>query len=206
MRFLYLHGFASSPQSRKARAFQSAFDSLGIPLEIPALDGGDFEHLTVSGQLSLMEGLLNGEPVRLTGSSMGGYLAALYAASHPEVSRLVLLAPAFGFASRWQNRQKPNAENFEVFHYGDQTMRRVHYGLIEDALRYPPMPDFRQPALIFHGLHDDVVPVEQSRGFIATHPNAQLLELESGHELLDGLERILTEALPFLLYDSVTAP
>jgi hypothetical protein len=97
-------------------------------------------------------------------------------------------------------------ESPEVFHYGDQIMRRVHYGLIEDALRYPPVPDFTQPALIFHGLRDDVVPIEQSRDFMATHTNAQLLELESGHELLDVLERILTEALPFLLYDSITAP
>ena len=196
---MYLHGFASSPRSRKAQAFQAAFDSLGIPLAIPALDGGDFEHLTISGQLSLIERTLNGEPVRVIGSSMGGYLAALYAASHPEVSRLVLLAPAFGFPSRWQVEKRENRQNLEVFHYGDQIIRSVHYGLIEDALQYPPIPDFKQPTLIFHGLHDDVVPVEHSRGFIATHPNAQLIELESDHELLDVLDRILTQALPFLL-------
>jgi uncharacterized protein len=196
MRFLYLHGFASSPQSRKAQAFQAAFDRLGIPLAIPALDGGDFEHLTISGQLSLIEETLGGEPVRLIGSSMGGYLAALYAAAHPEVSRLVLLAPAFAFAPRWQ---RENRESFDVFHYADRTVRRVHYGLVEDALQYPSIPDFKQPAVIFHGLHDDVVPVECSRNFVATHANAQLIELESGHELLDVLERIVTEAVPFLV-------
>lgn len=198
MRFLYLHGFASSPQSSKAQAFRSAFDRLGVPLEIPALDGGDFEHLTISGQLSLIEETLNGEPVRLIGSSMGGYLAALYAAAHPEVSRLVLLAPAFVFAPRWREKAE-NRESLEVFHYGDQSMRRVHYGLIEDALRYPPIPDFEQPALIFHGLRDDIVPIGYSREFTANHKNAQLIELESGHELLDVLERIVAEAIPFLV-------
>lgn len=196
MRFLYLHGFASSPQSRKAQAFQSAFERLGIALEIPALDGGDFEHLTISGQLSLIEDVLKAEPVRLIGSSMGGYLASLYAAGHPEVSRLVLLAPAFAFAPRWQ---RPDHESREVFHYGDQIVRSVHYGLIEDALRYPPLPDFTQPALIFHGLHDDVVPIGYSRDFVAHHRNARLIELESDHELLDVLEEIVNQAITFLV-------
>jgi pimeloyl-ACP methyl ester carboxylesterase len=195
MRFLYLHGFASSPLSRKAQAFRSAFDARGISLEIPALDEGDFEHLTISGQLSLIEDVLHGEPVRLIGSSMGGYLAALYAAAHPEVSRLVLLAPAFAFAPRWQ---RGDCKDLEVFHYGDQSMRRVHYGLIEDALQYAPFPDFTQPGLIFHGLQDDVVPIGYSRDFAAHHKNARLIELESDHELLDALETILTEALLFL--------
>lgn len=189
MRNVYLHGFASSPHSRKAQAFQSALPGL----ETPALDGGDFEHLTISGQLAIIEETIRGAPVRLIGSSMGGYLAALYAASHPEVSRLVLLAPALGFAPRWKEKT-----SLEVFHYGTGTMRRVHYGLVEDAMRYPPVPEFTQPALIFHGTRDDVVPVENSRNFCATRSNARLVELDSGHELTDVLDRIVTEALPFL--------
>jgi fermentation-respiration switch protein FrsA (DUF1100 family) len=78
-------------------------------------------------------------------------------------------------------------------------MRRVHYRLIDDALRFPPAPDFTQPALIFHGIHDDVVPVGYSREFAAAHANARLIELDSDHELLDVLDRILAESVPFLL-------
>jgi pimeloyl-ACP methyl ester carboxylesterase len=189
VRYLYLHGFASSPASGKALAFQSALKTL----EVPALDGGDFEHLTISGQLALIEGLLHGEPARLIGSSMGGYLASLYASRHPEVSRLVLLAPAFGFIPRWQGKT-----SLEVFHHGTGTIRRVHEGLIADALQYPATPDFNQPALIFHGLHDDIVPIHYSRSFAATHPNAQLIEMESDHGLLDVLEKLVADALPFL--------
>jgi pimeloyl-ACP methyl ester carboxylesterase len=200
MKFVYVHGFASSPQSRKAVQFRSALAARGVPVDIPAMDQGDFSHLTISGQLDVLEDATRGEPLCLIGSSMGGYLAALYAAAHPEVAKLVLLAPAFGFAQRWDEKiGEPKPSGFEVFHYGDKKVRRVHYGLIEDALRYPSAPDFTQPAWIFHGIHDEVVPIEYSRDFAAAHANARLTELDSDHELLNVLDQIVGEAIPFLL-------
>src|SRR5580658_10519039 len=104
MKFVYVHGFASSPQSRKAMQFRAALAARDVPVDVPAMDRGDFEHLTISGQLEVLEDAIRGEPVCLIGSSMGGYLASLYAAAHPEMARLVLLAPAFGFARRWDER------------------------------------------------------------------------------------------------------
>jgi pimeloyl-ACP methyl ester carboxylesterase len=207
MRFLYLHGFASGPQSRKAREFQGALAaSPGFPaLEIPQLDEGNFEGLTISGQLDVMERTLRGEAACLIGSSLGGYLAALYASRHPEINRLVLLAPAFGFSSRWN--ELTGTEKMlswretgwlEVFHYAAGVPRRVHYGLYEDANRFPPEPDFTQPALIFHGLGDDVVPVECSRRFVASHANVKLLEVDSDHELTNVLGEITATSVPFL--------
>jgi pimeloyl-ACP methyl ester carboxylesterase len=188
MRYLYLHGFASGPQSRKALAFRNALAAWNIPLEIPELDSGDFEHLTLSAQLQVVERTLAGAPARIAGSSMGGYLAA-----------------AFSFAERWGDILKPSqiekwreSNGLDVYHYGSQTTRRVHYGLFEDALQYPPNPDFPQPALIFHGIHDTVVPIELSRAFAARHANAHLSELDSDHELLSVLPRIATEGVAFL--------
>src|SRR5262245_8030594 len=99
-RFVYLHGFASGPSSSKARFFRDRFAELGIGLEVPVLAEGAFERLTISGQLAVLEQTTGGDPVSLIGSSMGGYLAALYAARHPEVEKLVLLAPAFSFMTR----------------------------------------------------------------------------------------------------------
>jgi hypothetical protein len=205
MRFLYLHGFASGPQSRKAQAFREGLAARGIRLEVPDLAAGDFEQLTVSGQIQVVEEILMGAPCRLAGSSMGGYLAALYAASHSEVERVVLLAPAFGMASRWRDMEGAEiVERWretgwrEVFHYGERAMRRIHYGLLEDAANFPAFPDFHQPALIFHGVNDAVVPIDLSRSFAASHPNAHLHELGSDHELLDVLDRITDEAVPYL--------
>ncbi len=205
MRHIYLHGFASSPRSRKAVAFRTALGTRNIPVEIPDLAGSDFAHLTITGQLAIIEKTLQGEPCRLIGSSMGGYLAALYASTHREVDRLVLLAPAFGFQTRWREMQGPETMAqwrdtgwMEVFHYGDMVMRRLHYGLYEDAGKFPDSPDFHQPALIFHGVNDTVVPVDLSRTFAASHPNARLLELESDHELLDVLSVITDQSTLFL--------
>jgi pimeloyl-ACP methyl ester carboxylesterase len=205
MRYVYLHGFASGPQSRKALAFRNACKERGLELEVPDLAAGAFERLTIRGQLGVLEDLLNGDAAQLIGSSMGGYLAALYAAGHPEVDRLALLAPAFDFSARWRQITGPErlanwreSGWLDVYHYGEGAMRRVHYGLFEDSLKYPGNPDFRQPARIFHGVLDTVAPVELSRRFAAAHRNAALTELDSDHELLNVLEPIIEAAMPFL--------
>lgn len=202
---IYLHGFASGPGSSKARFFRDRLQAAGHRVEIPDLAAGDFEHLTITGQLAVLERTAAGRPIALMGSSMGGYLAALYAARHPEVTRLVLLAPALGFARRWPSRLGPNAVeewrakgNMDFFHYADNRMRALSYGLLEDAENYEDFPDFPQPALIFHGAQDDVVPAEYSRQFAATHPNATLEILQSGHELLNVLDHMAGRVMPFL--------
>jgi uncharacterized protein len=202
---LYLHGFASSPSSQKARYFQRALEAGGATVEIPDLAAGDFEHLTLTGQLAVLERAAAGRPVALMGSSMGGYLAALYAARHPEVSRLVLLAPAFAFARRWRERLGDAAledwrrtGTLEVFHYGDNRLRPLRYDLLPDSDRYEPYPDFHQPTLVFHGTQDDSVPLEYSRQFAAAHPNVRLEILDSGHDLLNVLDYMAPRVVDFL--------
>jgi uncharacterized protein len=203
-RILYLHGFASGPSSSKARYFRERLESAGIPVEIPDLAAADFEHLTLTGQLRVIERSAARRPVSLAGSSMGGYLSALYAARHPEVARVVLLAPAFDFARRWAEYLGPEqvgewrrSGTMDVFNYAENRNRKLSCQLLEDAAKYEPYPDFRQPALILHGAHDDVVPPEYSRQFAAAHPNARLEVLDSGHELLDVLDYMGPKVVDF---------
>src|SRR5579862_3520197 len=192
MKLTYLHGFASGPMSSKAQFFRRHFAELGIDMQIPDLAEGNFEGLTLSGQLRVIEKVADGEAVWLMGSSMGGYLAALYAARHPEVTQLILLAPAFGFAKRWPLRLGADKVAewrrtgwLPVYHYGEKRESRVGYDLLEDGSRYEAYPDVSQPVLIFHGHADDVVPVEYAREFAALHPQAVLREMDSGHDLLN---------------------
>jgi pimeloyl-ACP methyl ester carboxylesterase len=201
MKLIYLHGFASGPLSSKAQFFRRRFEEIGVEMQIPDLSEGNFEGLTLSRQLRVIEATAGGDgDVRLIGSSMGGYLAALYAARHVEVSRVTLLAPAFGFARRWPLTLGPEKVAewrrtgwLPMYHYGAKMESRVGYGLLEDAEQYEDYPDVSQPALIFHGRQDDVVPYTYSEKFAARHPQVTLRIMDSGHELLDVLEDMWTE-------------
>ncbi len=205
MRILYLHGFTSSPGSRKARYFGARLRECGFEPEIPELDDGDFEHLTISGQLRLIERIARGEAVTLIGSSMGGYLAALYAARHPETARLVLLAPAFSLARRWpdwlgadQMAEWRRTGRHMIYHYADGCERPLGYDIIEDAAQYDDFPAVSQPTLVFHGRNDTTVPCSLSEEFAKGRPNATLTLLDDGHELSGSMEETWRGAKGFL--------
>jgi uncharacterized protein len=206
LRVVYLHGFASSPASRKAHFFTEQLRQLGCLVSVPDLAEGDFERLTVSAQLRVIERAAGHNPIILIGSSLGGYLAALYAARHPEVDRLVLLAPAFDFHRLWIAELGPErvtawkeTGTIRVFHYGAGRELPLGYEFLEDASDFEPFPDFCQPALIFHGNHDEAVPVIFSSKFVEAHANARLVRLESGHELTDVLDEIWCRSQKFLV-------
>jgi pimeloyl-ACP methyl ester carboxylesterase len=208
---LYLHGFASGPSSRKARSLGDRLAQAGAKVEVPDLAASDFEHLTLTSQLAVIERVAAGRSVSLVGSSMGGYLAALYTARHPEVDRVVLLAPAFDFARLFSSRLGPRqvdewreSGSLEVFHFAYNGPRKLAYGLLEDALRYEAWPEFTQPTLLIHGIHDDHVPASYSRQFAATHPNVRLEMVESGHEMLNVLEELAEKTVNFLMRDPVS--
>ena len=205
MKFVYLHGFASGPGSTKAQLFRERMEALGIKLSIPDLAQDDFEHLTISGQLRVVDREVKGGPSVLIGSSMGGYLAALYASEHPEVQKVVMLAPAFGFAQRWPQSLGAEAVGnwkrtgfMEVMHYAHNRPERVWWHLIEDGLAFPAEPEIVQPGLIFHGSADETVPVAFSETYAAKHPNVKLRILPSDHQLTDQVETIWKETAAFL--------
>lgn len=143
-------------------------------------------------------------PRVLMGSSLGGYLAALVAARDPSIERVVLLAPAFRLFDRWKARLTPSeeagwrAEGLEVWHYGSERKRRLGWRFMEDAAGLPAYPDVRAPALCLAGRRDEVVPLEDVERFVAISPDAKLVVLEDGHELLQSLDAIFEEAWAFV--------
>ncbi len=202
-RIVYLHGFASGPTSRKAQFFREKLAAKGLVLELPDLTEGDFEHLTMARQLAMLERLGGGRSLTLIGSSLGGYLAALYASRHPETERLVLLAPAFAFSERWEALVGPEAmarwratRKLPVYHYGEDRERELDFGIVEEKCEAYPM--FSQPCRIYHGRADTVVPCEYSERFTASHANAPLTLLETDHGMVDALPDIWRDAGDFL--------
>jgi uncharacterized protein len=206
-RIIYLHGFASSPNSRKAAFFRERFEGLGVRFETPNLEEGDFRDLTISAQIKLLDRLNpEREQISLIGSSLGGFVAASYAGERPEIEKLVLLAPAFCFQKLWAKRLGPEGieswrqnGSLSVFHYGKGKELPVGYQLFEDATTFADYPDLSQPTLIFHGENDSVVPIQQSIIFTERHPNASLCRMQSGHELTDVLGEIWLGTRNFLL-------
>jgi pimeloyl-ACP methyl ester carboxylesterase len=208
MRVIYLHGFASSPASRKARFFEEKFAAFGVPFVAPRLDQGNFTEMTITGEMQVVQDLLReaSEPATLIGSSLGGYVAALIAARQPAaVERLVLLAPAFRFYQRWCEQLPKSAlqqwrdeKKIIVYHYGDREEQPLSYEFFRDAEQYEAFPDARQPTLVLHGIEDVVVPVSSSEEFVAGRPEACLVKLKSGHELTDVLDALWRETDGFL--------
>jgi predicted esterase YcpF (UPF0227 family) len=198
--FIYLHGFASSPESAKAVYIREVFAALNISLEVPDLNQGDFSHLTITRQISQVEKAFppDGTPVTLIGSSLGGLTSAWLGERHSQVQRLVLLAPAFGFLSHWlpqlgeeKLREWQASRYLPVYHYGQKLTLPLHYEFVEDARQYQEDQLLRPvPTLILHGRQDEVIPIVASRDYASVRPWVQLIELDSDHALIDVMPEI----------------
>jgi pimeloyl-ACP methyl ester carboxylesterase len=207
-RLAYLHGFASGPGSTKAQFFKARFAAeLGAELAVPDL-APDFTHMTIGSMLAIVDAILDDGQTVLFGSSLGGYVAALAAARRPDrVPALVLMAPAFDFAARWERnvgdvamakwRRRGTAP---IYHYGRDREEQLSIALLDDARAYPAEPDPTGcQALVFHGRRDDAVPLAAAEAFVDHRPALRRLSMyDSGHELTDVLEPMWAESIGFL--------
>jgi len=206
--FIYLHGFASSPSSAKAQYLRDRFTTLNLSLNIPDLNQGDFSHLTISRQLQQVTAQFpaQSESVTLLGSSLGGLTAALLAEQNFQVEKLVLLAPAFQFLAHWLPKlgdaelQRWKKEKYlSIYHYGEEQKLPLNYNFIVDAAQHQDQALQRQiPTLIFHGISDEVIPIQASRDFAAIRPWVKLMELDSDHALSNVMPQIWQEIQTFL--------
>jgi len=221
MHVFYLHGFASSARSSKARFFGERLATVGLPLHLPDFNEPDFFTLTVTRMLDQVDeaiAALPPGPVVLIGSSLGAFVAWHSAArraanaastdghsSHP-VEKLVLLAPALDFGA---NRMKELGDDglakwkasnrLEFFHYGYGEPRDVHYELYEDARRYDSTRvNVDVPALAFHGRRDALVDPVMVEQFCAARPSMTLHMLDDEHQLLGHLDFMWRETAAFL--------
>ncbi len=197
--YIYLHGFASGPQSAKAKYLRDRFATIKIDLKTPDLNQADFSHLTITRQLGQVKAEFPPPdvPVTLIGSSLGGLTAAWLGQRQLQVQRLVLLAPAFQFLSHWlpqlgekQLKQWQALQYLMVYHYGEKRSLPLSYEFVLDIAQYQDLELLRSiPTLILHGCHDEVIPIQASRDFAAQRPWIQLVELDSDH----GLGNVLPE-------------
>ena len=202
--FIYLHGFASGPNSSKAQAFKKRFEKLKITFHVPDLQEDDFENLTLYRQIRLVQNIIDRDKTKkfgLIGSSMGGYLASLIGQTRDSVKALYLMAPGFNFLNRWRKTldlSKTTQDLIPVFHYRYNKEVLLNTYLFSDAEIWESLPFKRKiPTLIVHGLHDKTVNILESRNFVSKHPGCELKELDSDHGLLSCMDWIVEDCLRF---------
>jgi len=150
----------------------------------------------------------SGGPLLLVGSSMGGWASAWFAAKHPgRVTACAFVAPAFRFLE-WKRLRA--AERNEWRRTGRLRVRNefvdveIDYALTADANDYlfeTLATEFRAPAIIFHGMADDVAPHSLSVEFMArcVSGDVELTLFKSGdHRLNREKEEMAFAACEFL--------
>ena len=206
--FIYLHGLASGPFSKKASAFKKKFKEIGLSLNIPDLEGGNFECMTLTSQVDIIINLLNRlqrKKVCLIGSSMGGYLATLIAQQRDEIVAIYLMAPGFNFFERWMRNFELDYGNEDrwltsipIYHYRYEETKYISTNIFRNAKVWDNIDLNKElPSRIIHGIHDSIVPIIESRKFVSSHPWFSLKELDTDHGLLSCLEWIMDDCIGF---------
>jgi uncharacterized protein len=199
--YIYLHGWASAPNSSKAVFFQQQFAAYNINLIIPDLNQDDFYNLTLSRQIAQVADLIHpNDIVTLIGSSFGGLTALWLAERYPQVKRLILMAPALEFnenieatfshdkLKQWQINGKAT-----LMHYAWQREVEISYDFIRDMRNYSDRQLIRcVPTLILHGKNDQIVPLSSSQHFAAQRDWVTLNVYDSDHSLGDVVDELWT--------------
>ena len=212
-RFLYLHGFASSPASTKARAFAGWAERHGLAMDLLDLRVPSFEGLLHSAMLETVFRAIDAAGgsaarVALVGSSLGGLTACRVAAADPRVAAVFAMAPAFDIADRWKTRIGANAWRawqdtgfLEVDDWATRTKARIHRGFIDELAGLDAelgvFPDVRVPTHLVHGTRDEVVDIALSRSWARGKKHIVLAEVDDTHELPASIPKLLSDADAF---------
>lgn len=196
---IYLHGFASGPDSQKGQLLAETAAEHGIDCQRPDLNGDDFTALSMDSWLQRARDAINAvdesTPLVLAGSSLGAYTAALLAA---EIQRsaplqLYLLAPAFGFVHQWPQLLGGDAALvawrekgvIPVEHHQYQQTLDLGYAFYESCQSLPSLPPpTRHPGVLLYGRHDEVIDQQQVQAYAAQNQQIKFIALDDDHALL----------------------
>ena len=192
---LYLHGFASSPESQKIRSLRPLLAPVVInapDLNVPSFEKLDFNAMVEKAYLEC-----GGHAAALVGSSLGA-LVVLAVVQKGLRAPLILIAPALGVADQWLDRI-PSADPVIVPNYALGTDAPIHRAFFEQMARVtvdetpPPVP-----VTILIGSKDESVPLErvasvwhswESSGVLARRSKFVVIA-EGDHGLTAHVDRI----------------
>lgn len=206
--YAYLHGFGSSPASRKAEALRVALAQRGISLLIPDLNQPSLSALRLPAiwqTLTDLDASLGHPEWRLVGSSLGGWLALRMAIEWKRVERAVLLSSPHHLRPLWdgfiseQSREAWRIKGALPLPDVHGKFRRVHHAFYEDicALGSDELLVQDCPLLLVHGLRDRIISVSDAER-TATRLNAQCIHVDADHELISALDLVTKNTVDFL--------
>lgn len=154
------------------------------------------------------------ERAHVVGHSMGGYIAADLAATHPEcVNRLVLVdAAVLPFAMRYDQHARSLVREFfqlppsfypilvgDALRAGPITLLGAASEVIHVDLR-PKLAQIRAPTLLVWGERDAIVPLSLGQQLAAQLPHSELVILkQAGHNAMwDRAQEFNRAVVPFL--------
>jgi uncharacterized protein len=218
--WFFLPGFGSTRGGAKAAAFRAAAEEAGVSFASIDFRGhgessGAMEELTLSGMLGDVDATLSTlaprrEETVLVGSSLGGLAAAWWSATRKTPpNACVLIAPAFGFMTRYFDRLGPAAiaawERAGVHTYASEWMSfPLRWSIAQDALAHDEAvlaATFRTDTIVLQGLLDDNVPWRVPVAFAERCPHRPIdVVLLSGgdHRLTSRLDDLPRLARGFL--------
>ncbi|MEO6221939.1 MAG: YqiA/YcfP family alpha/beta fold hydrolase, partial [Vicinamibacterales bacterium] len=208
---IYLHGFASSPESSKAIRFRRELEVRGVGFSCPDFNQPAFETLTTTRMLGQVHEALADVaqgPIALVGSSLGAFVAVHVAARETTapIDRLILLAPALDFGGNRLRQLGPagiedwrRSGSLRVFHYGAGVERKIGFELYEDAAQYDALTlPTLLPALVFQGAEDTSVDPVMVQHWAEGRTLVDLRVLSDDHQLTSSMDLIWRESAPFL--------
>ena len=200
---IYCHGFGSGPETTsKGRALRQSLGDEVASVHIPDLQGPRFFDLTIDGMRQRLLDCIadlpaDGAPLILAGSSLGAWLCAHLAAelaagsNMHRLAGLLLIAPAFGFVSRWAEilgedgvAQWRTTGERVFYHYRSESEQALGVGFLDSCEGLADMPQATAlPTLIMHGRHDEVAPWQNSLRYSEGCAEASYHLLDEGHSI-----------------------
>ncbi|MBI3767498.1 MAG: alpha/beta hydrolase [Deltaproteobacteria bacterium] len=210
------HGMESTKEGTKHHALAGRLGALGyaclrFDFSYVGESEGIFEDLTISGEVDDLAGAcagLRGRGARdlvLVGSSLGGTVALLYAATDPDVRALVTIA-AVSRPLGIVERLGPEAVGaWRRNGYREEATGRLKCGFLDDLAHHDVLAAaraLRAATLVTHGDLDDIVPVADAHALYAALPAPKALAVTPGcdHRYSDPvhLEALLARTVAWI--------
>jgi pimeloyl-ACP methyl ester carboxylesterase len=195
---LYLHGFASSPDGRKARGVAEALEPFGIRIVAIDLNVPSFAQLDFDAAVGRAVAAAAAEPPHaIVGSSLGA-LMALAAVRRGVEAPAILIAPALGIGDQWLDRL-PDGDPIAVFNYATNTEELIHRRFFEQMSQVdvddepPPVP-----VTVISGTLDESVPFERVQGVWERWQRSGRLVPGSKFVPVENGDHGLTEYIPLI--------